>query len=166
MQSERSKRAVKCILKGALVLGIVCLLSLITEILVFNRTALSGSYDALEYGPEDMVAETTDTLAQLSAEEQRAIEVEQENKRLLAEYYGEEYVEELDESLVEQDGIYYQKVKETRIQLELGDTYYIKKLKVSLPLEENAGYTVRVYEDGTPGEGIYCSRYDKLKRTS
>ena len=105
MQSERSKRAVKCILKGALVLGIVCLLSLITEILVFNRTALSGSYDALEYGPEDMVAETTDTLAQLSAEEQRAIEVEQENKRLLAEYYGEEYVEELDESLVEQDGI-------------------------------------------------------------
>lgn len=162
MQSERSKRAVKCILKGALVLGIVCLLSLITEIMVFNRTALSGSYDALEYGPEDMVAETTDTLAQLSAEEQRAIEVEQENKRLLAEYYGEEYVEELDESLVEQDGIYYQKVKETRIQLELGDTYYIKKLKVSLPLEENAGYTVRVYEDGTPGEGIYCSINPKI----
>lgn len=162
MQSERNKKIAKNALKGVLVIGVVFLLSFILEILIFNRTALSHPYEAVVFDHNHMLTETTDTLAQLSAEEQKALEVEQENKKILAEYYGEEYVEELDESLVKQDGVYYQKVKETRIQMELGDTYYVKKLKVSLPLEENAGYTVRVYEKGVPGEGIYCSINPKL----
>ena len=166
MKQAQTNKTAKCVLKWILVLGAVFLLSLILEILIFNRTALRDPYDAVvfdqKHGKDQMTAETTDTLAQLSAEEQKAIEVEQENKRLLAEYNGEEYVEELDESLIKQDGVYYQKVKETRLYLELGDAYYVKKLKVSLPLEENAGYTVSAYEQGTAGESVYCSINPKL----
>lgn len=166
MQSEKKRPLVKYAAKGAVVLLAVLLLSFLSEIFIFNRTALSDPYDEVTFSISDtdhMVTETTDSLAQLSAEEQNAIEVEQENNRLLAEYNGEEYVEELDESLIEQDGVIYQKVKQTRIQLALGDTYYVKKLKVALPLEENAGYTVSVYEQGNLAEdNIYCSINPKL----
>lgn len=166
MKPERKKEMAKGVLKWLLVLGGVLLLSLFLESLIFNRTALLYPYSPVlldqEHMKDHMSAQTTDTLVQLSGEEQQAIEVEQENKRLLAEYNGEEYVEELDESLIKENGVYYQKVKETRIQLELGDTYYVKKLKVSLPLEENAGYTVKIYDEGDSQEGIYCSINPKL----
>ena len=94
--------------------------------LVVNRTALFHPYEAVTFEEIDkndrIVVRVSDSLAPLSAEEQNAIEVNEENKRLLAEYNGEEYVRKLDESLVEADGIIYQKVKETEIQIELPDT--------------------------------------------
>lgn len=166
MGLKRRKNIGKSALKYFLATAAILLLSLLLEVLIFNRTAFlypytSVTYD-LEHMQDQMSAETTDSLAQLSAEEQEALEVEQENKRILAEYNGEEYEEELDESLIKQDGVYYQKVKETRIYLELGDTYYIKKLKVSLPLESNAGYTVNISGGDTSGDSIYCSINPKL----
>lgn len=163
MQPVKKKRLMKSALKGAVVLLAVLFLSVLSEILIFNRQALFHSYEAVLFGKEKMVTETVDSLAQLSDEEQNAIRVEQENKKLLAEYNGEEYVEELDESLVEQDGVIYQKVKETRIRMELGDTYYVKKIKLEIPVEENAGYTVSIYDKGTLlTDQVYCSINPKL----
>jgi uncharacterized membrane protein len=162
MLSEKKKKQVTGAVKGLLVLLAVFLLAIIAEVLIFNRMALGHSYEPIVIDSAHMTAETTETLAQLSAEEQKAIEVEQETKRMMAEYNGEEYVEELDESLVEQDGVIYQKVKTTQLQLDLSDTYYIHKLKLELPVDENAGYTVSIIENGNLTEPVYCSINSKL----
>ena len=165
MQSEMKNKPVKALAKYAAVFLIIMLLSAAGEILIFNRIALFHSYEPVECTPDTakMSAQTTDSLAQLSGEEQQAILVEQENKRLLAEYNGEEYVEKLDESLVEQDGNLYRKVKETKIQIELDDSYYINKLKVEIPLEKNGGFSAGIYEKGhlSPLD-YYCSINPKL----
>lgn len=165
MQPEKKNDLIKATVKYAAVFLIIMLLSVAGEILVFNRTALFHSYEPVQCTLETnrMSVETVDSLAQLTGEEQQAILVEQENKRLLAEYNGEEYVEELDESLVEQDGSLYRKVKETKIQIELDDSYYINKLKVEIPLEKNGGFSAGVYEQGQlPPLDYYCSINPKL----
>lgn len=152
----------KRITKWTAAVVVILALSFLAEILIFNRTALFHSYDALEFS-EGLGTQVTDTLAQLSSEEQEAIRVEQENKKLLAEYRGEEYVEEPDASLVEQDGRLYRKVKQTEITIDLQEHYYIKKLKLTIPMEENGGYTVSVYENGQmTADGMYCSINPKL----
>lgn len=163
--------------KNCLVFLGVILLSFLCDLLIFNKAALFHSYDPVqiripeensdsivrEYMGHQICVETKDSLAALTDEEQNAIEVEQENLKILAEYYGEEYVEALDESLVKQDGRLYRKVKETKIQVALNDTYYIKKLMLSIPLEENAGYTVQVYDKGSLSQDVaYCSIDPKL----
>lgn len=165
MQSEKKNHLIKGLVKYAAVFLIIMLLSVMGEILFFNRIALFHSYEPVECTPDTcrMAVETVDSLAQLSKEEQNAILVEQENKRLLAEYNGEEYVEEPDESLVEQDGSLYRKVKETNIQIELADSYYINKIKVEIPLEKNGGFSAGVYEKGyLPPMNYYCSINPKL----
>lgn len=167
MQPEKKKTLKRCLIRYGIVLLAVLFLSFLGELLVFNRTALLHPYEALVFEGIDkddrITAEVSDALAPLSAEEQNALEVNEENKRLLAEYNGEEYVRKLDESLVEEDGVIYQKVKETRIQLELPDTYYIKKLRLELPIEENAGFTVAVHgKEFHTGELVYCSINPKL----
>lgn len=152
----------KKITKWTAAVVVILALSFLAEILIFNRTALFHSYEALEFS-EGLGTQVTDTLAQLSSEEQEAIRVEQENKKLLAEYRGEEYVEEPDASLVEQDGRLYRKVKQTEITIDLQERYYIKKLKLTIPMEENGGYTVSVYENGQmTADGMYCSINPKL----
>lgn len=152
----------KKITKWTAAVVVILALSFLAEILIFNRTALFHSYDALEFS-EGLGTQVTDTLAQLSSEEQEAIRVEQENKKLLAEYRGEEYVEEPDASLVEQDGRLYRKVKQTEITIDLQERFYIKKLKLTIPMEENGGYTVSVYENGQmTADGMYCSINPKL----
>ena len=165
MRSEKKENFIKILMKYAVVFLVILLLSVAGEILVFNRTALFASYEPVEctLDTHRMSAETEDSLARLSSEEQQAILVEQENKRLLAEYNGEEYVEELDESLVEQDGSLYRRVKETKIQIELDESYYIHKLKVEIPLEKNGGFSAGVYEKGhLPLLDYYCSINPKL----
>lgn len=152
----------KKITKWTAAVVVILALSFLAEILIFNRTALFHSYEALEFS-EGLGTQVTDTLAQLSSEEQEAIRVEQENKKLLAEYRGEEYVEEPDASLVEQDGRLYRKVKQTEITIDLQEHFYIKKLKLTIPMEENGGYTVSVYENGQmTADGMYCSINPKL----
>ncbi|MCH5279852.1 MAG: DUF2142 domain-containing protein [Lachnospiraceae bacterium] len=155
--------------KGCLVLaGILCL-SLLCELFIFNWSALLHPYESVQINiPENgtdpnILIEVKDSLAELSVDEQKALEVEREYEKILAEYNGEEYVEVWDESLVEMDGVPYRKVKEARIQIALEESYYIKKLALSLPLEKNAGYTLRVYDKGVPSaEVVYCSIDPKL----
>ena len=152
----------KKVWKHVIAIVAILLISVLADILIFNRSAIADGYEAVVYDADSMVTETTDSLALLDSERQNAIKVDLENQKILAEYNGEEFVPKLDESLVEQDGVYYQKVKETHIQLDLGDTYYIKKLKFSIPVEDNAGYTVSLYENGTLYDDIYCSINPKL----
>ncbi|MBQ8189564.1 MAG: DUF2142 domain-containing protein [Lachnospiraceae bacterium] len=152
----------KKVCKHLIAFGIILVISILADVLIFNGRALTDGYENVVYSVDSMDAETVDSLAQLSEEEQRALQVELENQRIFAEYNGEEFIPVIDESLVEQDGVYYQKVKETHIRMKLGATYYIKKLKLSLPLEESAGYTVSLYEDGILYNDIYCSINPKL----
>ena len=152
----------KKMLKHLIAVAVILILSVLADTLIFNQSALRNGYDAVVYDKDNMVTETVDSLALLDSERQNAIKVDLENQKIMAEYNGEEFVPELDESLVEQDGVYYQKVKETHIRLDLGDTYYIKKIKFSIPVEDNAGYTVSLYENGTLYDDIYCSINPKL----
>lgn len=148
--------------KHVIALVVIVMISVVADVLIFNRSALTDGYENVVYNADNMMVETIDSLAQLSAEEQHALQVELENQRLVAEYNGEEFIPSIDESLVERDGLYYQKVKETHIQMKLGAVYYINKLKLSLPVEESAGYTVSLYENDTLYNNIYCSINPKL----
>lgn len=152
----------KKVWKHVIVALVILVLSVLLDVLIFNRTAITDGYKNVVYSADSMHIETTDLLVQLSPEEQYALQVELENQRIFAEYSGEEFVPVIDESLVEQDGLYYQKVKETRIQMKLGATYYIEKIKLSLPVEDSAGYTVSLYEDDVLYNNIYCSINPKL----
>ena len=141
--------------KHVIALVVIVMISVVADVLIFNRSALTDGYENVVYNADNMMVETIDSLAQLSAEEQHALQVELENQRLVAEYNGEEFILSIDESLVERDGLSYQKVKETHIQMKLGAVYYINKLKLSLPVEESAGYTVSLYENDTLYNNIY-----------
>lgn len=152
----------KKVWKHVIAVLVILALSVLVDVLIFSKSALTDGYENVVYSADSMHIETIDSLAQLSAEEQHALQVELENQRIFAEYNGEEFVPVIDESLVEQDGLYYQKVKETRIQMKLGATYYIKKIKLALPVEESAGYTVSLYEDNVLYNNIYCSINPKL----
>jgi len=85
-----------------------------------------------------------DKLARLTDEEAESIRISQENQRILAEYNGQEYVLQYEDGVVEQDGILYREVTETRIRFRLKEPYYIRKFDLRVPLEEKGGYTLRV----------------------
>lgn len=134
--------------------------------ILFNRQALFEGYDAETFtnAEHDFEVGTIDALAQLSAEEQRAIEVERDNARMLAEYNGEEYVIPEDSTLVEENGLMYRRVKQTTITFMLDQKRFIKKLALKVPVEESSGYTTRLLDhDGNIiSEGMYCSISPKI----
>lgn len=150
---------------GFSVLFIVTI-ALLLECLIFQFHAVFDKEEpvtikALEN--EDIQIEVEDGLAKLSEEEVKAIEVERENNKLLAEYNQEEYVEEVDESLVEKDGELYRKIKQTTIQGKLTQTYYAHELKVAYPVEETGGYRVTTFLDEKKvNNNVYCSLNPKI----
>lgn len=104
-----------------------------------------------------------DGLAKLTEDEVKAIEVERENRKLLAEYNNEEYVEEVDESLVEKDGTLYRKIKQTTITTKLPAVYYAHEFKVECALLEKGGYSVTTYlQDKSVNKAVYCSINPKI----
>lgn len=97
-------------------------------------------------------------LVRLTEDEVKAIEVERENERLLAEYHGQEYEPPEDETLVEKDGAMFRRVYETRIQVSFKETYYIHKLDLRAPVEESCGYRVSLLRGGkVVDDSVYCS---------
>ncbi|MBO5241818.1 MAG: DUF2142 domain-containing protein [Lachnospiraceae bacterium] len=113
--------------------------------------AWDGSDERLTFAVEDV-------LAQLTEDEIRSIEVERDNQKMLAEYNGEEYVEPVDETLVEKNGTMYRKVKKTVLKIDLGNPYYIHKMDLRIPVRESAGYSVVTYRDNVITEdNIYCT---------
>lgn len=140
---------------------------MLVECLIFQFPALRYKAGPVTFHPgsrdDTILVEEKEDLVQLSEEEIKSIEVERDNKRLLAEYYGEEYVEEADETLVEKNGTMYRKVKKTVIDISLGSPYYIHKLDLRAPLTESAGYSAILYRDGKVIDSdIYCTIEAKI----
>lgn len=109
-------------------------------------------------GEDEESVTTKQKLVKLTDDEVKAIEVERENAKLLAEYQGKEYVEPEDESLVIQDGIMYRKVYETELSISFPSPYYIHKLDLRAPVSSDCGYSVALVRNGAVADSdIYCS---------
>lgn len=158
----KNRPKLKHFLCYVLALVIVVTVALLLECVVFQFPALRYKQKPITFvmdGSDDMITfAVSDVLAQLSEDEIRSIEVERDNQKMLAEYNGEEYVEPVDETLVEKDGTMYRKVKKTTIQVELGTPYYIHKMDLRAPVKESAGYSVVTYRDqAVTNDNIYCT---------
>lgn len=141
-------------------------LSVVLECLIFQFHAIINKEEPLVIKPaaeEQAEVVVEDGLAELTEEEVKAIRVEQENQKLLAEYNHEEYVEQVDETLVEKNGTLYRKIKQTTIEVTLPAAYYTHELKVECSLGEKGGYSVSAYMHDAPvKEAVYCSVNPKL----
>lgn len=101
---------------------------------------------------------TVPKLVELTSDEIKAIEVERENAKLLAEYQGKKYVQPEDETLVEKDGTMFRRVYETTLTLRFDAPYYIHKLDLRAPVSQECGYSVDLMRSGVVENGdIYCS---------
>lgn len=139
-------------------------LALLVECVFFQWGALFHKEEPISLNgaelaqSEGFVVVSEEDLAKLTSDEENALRVQRENERLIAEYNGEVYEPEEDESLVEKDGHFYRKIIRTTIHVKLNHNCYIKKLSVNVPLEEDGGYHVSLYENGEKKKsGFYCS---------
>ncbi len=158
----QSKSKMKHVLRYILVILVAVTVAFLVECVFFQFKALRYKQDPISFvmdGSDEMISFSVENvLAQLTEDEIRSIEVERDNQKMLAEYNGEEYVEPVDETLVEKNGTMYRKVKKTMIKVDLGNPYYIHKMDLRVPLEESAGYSVVTYRDGKEtNDNIYCT---------
>lgn len=155
-------------LKHILAMVVILVAAAVFEIVIFGWKGLVAGYDDVvisltNQGAYDVTYETIDSMVKLSDEEVNAIEVDLENKRLLAEYYGEAFEETYKEGIVKKEDGLYQEVKQTNIDIALTESMYIHKMKLSLPLEESCGYTLDLYQDGQMvADSMYCSINPKI----
>lgn len=154
--------------KGTIGFSIIFIftIAVLLECLIFQFHAITNKEKPLVITPatdEQVQVSVQDGLAKLTEDEVKAIEVEKENQKLLAEYNNEEYVEEVDESLVEKDGTLYRKIKQTTVDVNLSQEYYAHEFQVEYPLEEKGGYSVTTYlQDKTVNKDVYCSINPKI----
>lgn len=141
-------------------------IAVVLECVGFQFHAVTNKEKPLVIKPgleEQVEVVVQDGLAKLTEDEVKAIEVERENRKLLAEYNNEEYVEEVDESLVEKDGTLYRKIKQTTITTKLPAVYYAHEFKVECALLEKGGYSVTTYlQDKSVNKAVYCSINPKI----
>ncbi|MBD5545389.1 MAG: DUF2142 domain-containing protein [Lachnospiraceae bacterium] len=140
--------------------------AVLLECLIFQFHAVTNKEKPLTLKPgTDMEVQITveENLAKLSPDEVKAIEVERENNKLLAEFYQEEYVEAEEEALVEKDGELFRKIKQTTIRASLPEAYYAHEFKVAYPIEEKGGYQVSTFLEGKKiNRNVYCSMNSKI----
>ena len=169
---------------------LILILAAALEILVFNGDTIGSGYSYLRYnavGNDEqsdretldsstnaddshqatgyhVTSKISDKLTALSADEANEIEVRMDNERILAEYRGETYTPEYDEDIVVgEDGTLMRKVRQMHIVLELGQDYYIKKLRLDADLTKNGGFQADAYHNGEPvQDGMYCSIDPKI----
>lgn len=145
---------------------LVATIALLCECAFFQRNAIRYKHQPIEMKGlvgDGVAVQVEDDLAKLSQEEENAIQVQRENERLIAEYNGEEYEPEEDETLVEKKGRFYRKVKRTTIDVTLGEQSFIGKLKLAMPLEESGGYQVSLHKgEKLVAEGLFCSINPKI----
>lgn len=163
----QNKSKLRHVLSYFLILIVVVTVAFLAECVFFQFNALRYKEKPITFvmdGSDEMVEfSVEDTLAQLTEDEIRSIEVERDNQKMLAEYNGEEYVEPEDDTLVEKNGTMYRKVKKTIIKVDLGNPYYIHKMDLRVPLEQSAGYSVVTYKDGKEtNDNIYCTIEAKI----
>lgn len=156
------------LLKGLnrfVVLIFIVTFAFLIESVAFQFYALKYKEKPVEitFVKDDESVSVRQKLVELTADEKRAIEVDRENKRMLAEYHGQEYVQEEDETLVEQNDTMYRKVFETTFHVSFDKPYYMQKLAVSIPVTESCGYSAILYRNGQRLEKeIYCSIEPKI----
>lgn len=151
---------------------LILILAAALEILVFNGDTIGSGYSYLRFdavsndeqsdrdtNADDshqatgyhVTSKISDKLTALSADEANEIEVRMDNERILAEYRGETYTPEYDEDIVVgEDGTLMRKVRQMHIVLELGQDYYIKKLRLDADLTKNGGFQADAYHNGEP----------------
>lgn len=148
------------------ILIMITTLALLIECVFFQRNAIRYKETPILFtgSTTDWVkTESKETLAKLTEDEQNAIEVQRENEKLIAEYHGEVYEPEEDETLVEKDGKFYRKIRQTTLTVTLENSYYIKKLALQVPLETDGGYNLTLYQNGKEtASGMFCSINSKI----
>lgn len=157
MKNKKSE-TVKKMLEILFLVVFLFTMAMLAECAVFQFRALWVKEKPLVVDLQsDNVEITTESkLARLTEEEQESIRIHQENEKLLAQYYGKEYVLVYEEGIVEKEGNLYREVEETGIRFTLEKPYYIKKMNLQVPLEQKGGYTAKIkYEEKE--EILYCS---------
>lgn len=116
---------------------------------------------------EEIHLDTEEILVPLTQEQVEEIELNIENAKLLAKVNGEEYVEKVDPTLIDNNGILSRKIYSTSITLDIGKDYYIKKVLVSYPSEDDLGYEIVLMKDGEQnGKTIYDSLNYRLQKSA
>lgn len=111
--------------------------------------------------------DTEEVLVPLTEDEVEEIELNIENAKLLAKVNGEEYIETVDPTLIDDNGVLCRKIYSTSITLDVGKDYYIKKALVSYPTEDNLGYEIVLMKDGEQnGSTIYDSLNYRLQKSA
>ena len=168
MQSNREtmKKNAWKILHMIGIVVVVATVALLVECVVFQQNAIRHKqkpYELNGLNRENVEIMQKEDLAKLTDEEENAIRVQRENERLIAEYNGEEYKPEEDETLVEKNEHFYRKVKRTIFDVKLDNTLFIGKLGLHVPLEESGGYQVTLYQDDKQiADGLFCSINPKI----
>lgn len=135
---------------GTVVLSFV--FALVLESLVFNgkRQDESLELQVYELSQESQFVSMTqeEILDPLTQDEQNSIEMNRENAKILAEVNGVPYVEEEDDTLVEQDGKLFRKKYSTIFQVRLPQKSYVRKIHLGYEnLQEKGSYTIQLLEE-------------------
>lgn len=133
-------------------------LVMLLECLVFQMPAVRYKEKPVQITLTEDDIQHEESLVELSEEEIRSIKVQRENEKMLAEYRGETYEPEEDETLVETGETMYRKVKKLVFSVTLEQPYYVHKVDMRIPVESATGYRMTFFRDGqTVGEDLYCS---------
>lgn len=154
--------------KNSIIALAIIVASLVIECLFFNQSAIFHANEPITFDlnqvTPDMNLTKEELLVPLEEDKVLEIELKRRNEKLLAEVNGEEYVETVDPSVIEKDGVLYTKVYATTITLDIGKEYYIKKLSVSYP--SALGYGITLMKDGEESNGtFYNSLNERLQKS-
>lgn len=164
-----SRTNTKWIRNLILIIGIV-LVAFLIECIGFNWNSIFHANEPLTFDFSQINEEAKVTrevnLVPLSDEELERRQIEIENAKLLAQAKGEEYVETVDPTLTEQDGVLCRKIYSTTLTLDLKKDYFIKKIFVFYPAASNLGYEITFVKDEMTSEKtIYDSLNYRLQKS-
>jgi uncharacterized membrane protein len=146
-----------------IVLGIV-LMAFVIECLGYNWHSIFHANEPVTFdlgqSNENITIENTELLVPLDKDKLAEIEVQKQNDKLLAEYNNVEYVEKVDENLIEQDGALCNKVYQKKFTINLGKEYYIKKLDMTYPNDSKLGYDITLINGESDKENTISDTID------
>lgn len=162
---SRNKLKNSAIVYIAVTIGIIAAAFLI-ECIGFNRHSIFNEAEsvAFDLGSESsaIAIENDEILVPLEQDEIDQLEVQKQNDKIIAELNGEEYVETVDESLIDNNGELSRRVYQTNIELSLPNDFYVKKLKVEYPSAARLGYGITLINDGKETKTLYDSLNERL----
>lgn len=134
------------LLKNSIIIVGIILLSFVIECLGFNWHSIFRAEQTITFdfsqSNENIEVEREEILVPLTDDQLNEIEVKKESAKLLAKINNEEYVEEVDETLIDDNGVLSRKVYSTSFTLNIGKQYYIKKIRVSYPTSLGYSFTL------------------------